>query len=364
MVVVLVRDAKMAVRRVCEVCGGPKPRGKGVRRCEQCRPPEATTRQCRRCGDDRPLDDYVRKGTTCIACRETGFPSRWRKCMRCFTELPPTAFPWSDGRQARGQRPGERKRRRVCKECVAREHADRAQRREKRRTTWVDPHTGRLVRRCSPCGEIKDLERDFYNTINPEKQPDWTKRKAYVCKGCTIKRTGAYFRRIMADPVTRAEYRAKHAGWRRAWRNRNRERDLESHRRWWQRMMADPERHRRYLESVRLGYHLRKERRGEQSRPRNSAQRPAAEEGFSALPAFPLGDAVCALAEREGIDFATACARMETPERTVFAWVQREREIVQFDVADRALTRLDLFWWEVWPPDAYPDVQRIFEGDQ
>ena len=44
--------------------------------------------------------------------------------------------------------------------------------------------------------------------------------------------------------------------------------------------------------------------------------------------------------------------------------------MVQFDTADRVLSRLDWLWWEVWTPETVPDpavlarVVYAFTGEQ
>lgn len=82
------------------------------------------------------------------------------------------------------------------------------------------------------------------------------------------------------------------------------------------------------------------------------------------VPAAPLAKAVERLIARtamEGDDHArvTVCARAEIPPRTLYAWTHGKRQMIQFDVADRVVTRLDLQWWDVWDDDA---ATQVWEG--
>jgi len=68
------------------------------------------------------------------------------------------------------------------------------------------------------------------------------------------------------------------------------------------------------------------------------------------LPARPLADAVWKLAARANLK--TVCKRAGIPERVVTRWMLGEcNGRVEIGDADRVMTRLDLFWWEVWTED-------------
>jgi hypothetical protein len=79
------------------------------------------------------------------------------------------------------------------------------------------------------------------------------------------------------------------------------------------------------------------------------------------LPAKPLAAAMDAIAERlhrENGDDAPGiqivCEKTGVQPRLLLRWRIGEIAKVQFEVADRALTALDLLWWEVWDEDRYP----------
>lgn len=68
------------------------------------------------------------------------------------------------------------------------------------------------------------------------------------------------------------------------------------------------------------------------------------------LPARPLADALMRIAARS--DLASVCERADIPERILMRWRRGEGSgVVEFDHADRVLTRLGLLWWDVWNED-------------
>jgi hypothetical protein len=69
------------------------------------------------------------------------------------------------------------------------------------------------------------------------------------------------------------------------------------------------------------------------------------------LPSAPLAAAVMHLAEREGRK--AVCERAGIPERVLARWVLGEQGgNVDIVMADQVMTRLDLFWWEVWTEES------------
>lgn len=78
------------------------------------------------------------------------------------------------------------------------------------------------------------------------------------------------------------------------------------------------------------------------------------------LPSAPLADAIMRIAEREHKRRAFAgstaandyrltaiCEQAEVPVRRVSSWRRGETN-VSWGTADTVLTRLGLFWWEIW----------------
>jgi hypothetical protein len=48
-------------------------------------------------------------------------------------------------------------------------------------------------------------------------------------------------------------------------------------------------------------------------------------------------------------------------ERTLYHW--RHGRAVHFGTADRILQQLGLQWWDVWPPERFPDIAHRLEVD-
>jgi hypothetical protein len=53
------------------------------------------------------------------------------------------------------------------------------------------------------------------------------------------------------------------------------------------------------------------------------------------------------------------CERAGVPERTLHRWRYGEVGAVQLAVADQVLQRLDLLWFDVWPPERFPEVAAV-----
>jgi hypothetical protein len=324
-------------------------------------------RACSRCGEIKPPEDYVHRGRTCAACRAAGPPSAHRNlpryCLRCHELKPPEAFAWGDGRKTtrKGQRPAFRRRRGVCQACIdqeLREREEREQRAADRRSTWTV--RGRRVRRCSKCGEVKDLENGFY-VIRRNPRIEY----GYRCRTCTIKASVASKQRRLADPATRDTEREKRRRWQREWRPHNPEAYHAAQRRWAERMKADPERYARHLEACRLAWRLKRERDGADLSNIRAlrVRRMPRDRTPGRLPVAPLVEVIDRAIRQAGLDRDYQVGSTEEflrelglEPRSVRRWRTGEFETVQFDIADIALTRLGLTWWDVWPADRYPQV--------
>jgi hypothetical protein len=68
------------------------------------------------------------------------------------------------------------------------------------------------------------------------------------------------------------------------------------------------------------------------------------------VPAAPLAVAVWRMAARESL--TDICERAEIVERVVNRWTRGEAQgRVALSVADQVMTKLGLFWWEIWTED-------------
>jgi hypothetical protein len=87
------------------------------------------------------------------------------------------------------------------------------------------------------------------------------------------------------------------------------------------------------------------------------------------LPAAPLAAALSAYLSRNApMEHAGKAVTRHVllsigiQQRSYYAWCVGKRTSVRFVVADRALTAMDLNWWDVWDPVEYPEVARQLGG--
>jgi hypothetical protein len=347
--------------RTCLSCFDVKPVGSFAsplaRKCDDChaeteRLEALRTRVCVRCGEARPLTDYAPHGRCCIGCKDKPRSSRSRRaCMHCGVIKEADAFAWGDGTKGRGI---YRRRKGVCLECEALERAAKERAALERRATWEQD--GVLVRRCSQCADVLPLETGFYVTVP---NSPGMKRWRYRCKACDIRRASDYKKRVWTVPELRAAYARRQ----RDWRKRNPEAYRAQRERYAQRVKADPQWHAERLEHNRMWYRLRQEGKGRSLDDirKQRAHFPLVEGTFGCLPAMPLGDALRSYACREGMADERVCELAGIDPRNLFAWLHGERQMVQFDVADRVLTSLELSWWDVWDAND-PAVRGVWEG--
>lgn len=307
--------------------------------------------------------------------------------MRCLTTKPADAFDHG---------PSGRRRRSVCRDCLTAEAETKRRRREERRATW-ETDDG-YVRRCYKCEQIKPVLAGFYRI---HAHINGLSAYSYECRSCQLERMARRYRALLKDPERAAQLRARKAEQQRQWRERNRERASAIQRAYRKRMMADSDRHQRWLESQRIAYHLRRERDGHEL--------PAADGHATSwvyLPIAPLYNriviprlamhlraAIGAIARdrtprltslpdmtdraavRRAIEIAAGLGfpsvgpvaeSLGVSERTINAWVRGERPKLRSSVVEEILLRVDMFWWEVYEPgeDGYELARTVFEGDE
>lgn len=314
----------------------------------------APERRCIVCRKVKPRTEFKDRARKCRGCVSIPPPSanrlKPRACMHCHEVKPPDAFDFG---------PGGRRRKGVCRECEAREAAEREQRQAERRTTWKDPRTGRMVRRCSGCREVKPLATAFGWLNRAHTQRQW------ICRQCVSKRQTERRRARVKDPELAEAIRARERFYKRRWKARNPERHLAGVRRRIERRKLDPEQTARRQEADRMRYRLRAERNGtdpaEMKRARGATMTVEGEM-MPTLPALPLAEAIGrALRRRPDSTVETVCGEIGIPARTYTAWRAGERQSVQFDVADRVLTRLGLLWFDAYDADRFPEAHARAE---
>lgn len=358
----------MKALRTCRACNQGKPpsafRAPQSRRCQECCEAPPPPKVCTSCGETKPAAAFRKRHQRCEACLALPFPSevpKPRGCYRCHEVKPADAFAWGKGGRKYRRRSG------VCKACRRAERKEKRLAAEARRATWTR-RDGVTMRRCSGCHEPQVLRLSFY-VSHPEREGP--SAYAYECIDCVKVRVSAYARRIRQDPERGAEWRARKAEVNRRWRAENPEKALAAQRRWRRAVLADPVRAARHREAARMGHRLRREREGVPlAEVRALRVELPPEAAIPSLPAAPLAraleDFIAAVAEYgpEGKPIAEpVLQRMGLEARSYYAWRVGERERLQFDQADRALTGMGLQWWDVWPPADFPTVAEFLDGD-
>lgn len=351
--------------------------------CEDCAS-VPRLRVCRRCQVAKPAGEFAFRGSICDACRTTGPPPR--ACLRCHETKPAGEFDLGPtGRRHRG----------VCRACLAAEADAKRRRKEQRQATWETADGP--VRRCHKCREIKLVYTGFYRI---HAHVNGLSAYGYECRSCQIARVIRRERKLLQDPARAAQRRASKTEQQRRWRARNQERAAAIQRAYRKRLMSDPDRHQRWLESQRIAYRLRRERAGHELR---IVDAPAA--SWTYLPIAPLYTriviprlamhlraAIGAIArdttprlaalpdmtDRAAVqDAIEIAARLGFPSvgpvadelgvsnRTINAWVRGERPTLRSLVVEEILLRVDMFWWELVEPGdaAYEPYRHAFEGD-
>lgn len=268
--------------------------------------------------------------------------------------------------------------------------------RRKRATRVVVDDFGNAVayeRRCPDCLLWLPLDFAHYHPRHDLKAQGMQSR----CTACVLPKQRARRRqdpererelaragyaRRMADPVLRERRRAAEAAYK-ARRmaedpegERARRRELQRQAR--ERRKKNPAAMRRYRETARMDARLRAERAG---RTMRSSEKVRERDEVAAgrmpfLPAKPLGDVLeariqKALAGREygGVEGSTqptretVCQGYGATIRDLLDWKSGRREGVRFDTAERVMIALDLLWFDIWPPEEFPEVAAVFDHD-
>lgn len=142
------------------------------------------------------------------------------------------------------------------------------------------------------------------------------------------------------------------------------ERQRESRRAWYQRVMADPAQRAAYLERSRMNYRLRQEQigRGLHTLRLVSGVAQSSQPKIAPFPAAPLLVAIDRHIRAGQLDEDSLLVAGIEP-RTIRRWRSGESDTVRFATADAVLTWLGLHWWDVWPPERFPDVADSLETE-
>ena len=268
----------------CIGCGGPKPKGRGLRYCETCERKPCGDRKspCHACGS---TENKQPKTHYCDDCKEL---REWRYQTR--------------------RRAAKYRNRKACEHCGGNK----------------GPGTGQRL--CQSCHEkLYALPRCRVCKREPVRA--LRKQLCVACKEASD---------VRKREATAARMRARYAADPKMFIRRA----VESA----QRRKLDPVYRADQAEKRRLRYRLRQQAKGRYVR--HVRPRVAPPEAIKAwLPGRPLALAIDRLAE--DADLGVICELAGIIDRLVTAWRRGERN-VEMELADKALTRLDLLWWEVW----------------
>ncbi|PTL55782.1 hypothetical protein [Paraconexibacter algicola] len=277
-------------------------------------------RACRTCGVVKAAEEFATsQSKRCDACIDE---IRSRRCRNCGRAA---------GTTARGNA------RDYCHRapCVAaRNAANTAAYHEQQRTE----RAARTTRRCPVCDTEKPLTAEHWNAIYVDAHGATRTWQPY-CRPCT---RGEQRARYHGDPARRA-YALERA--------RQQREEAKARR------AVDPE----------YDAHLRRIKREASARARERARERADQAESSEiagrdmrdmLPAYALAvafDAWVAAQQHDSRDVAFSieetARELGTSARSVTGWRNGERDLVQFDLADRLLLAIDRLWWEVWTED-------------
>lgn len=296
-------------RKPCVGCGGPKPPGRGQRYCATCerKPhrPVGERTPCHACGS---VEDKQPNKHFCDECLQL---RQWRREKR---------------RQA-----AKVVKRKACGRCGGMKGSGRG----KRLCDKCQAEVGQLPS-CRRCGE-RPVRRRYAQLCAVCAEESLVNRRA--------RHRESYYRQRAKDPD--------------GWREKNREKARKRH--------ADPDKRARDLERRRLMRYLKAHREGRTVRRIS----PVAERPQASLPGAPLAAAIDRLARSEasvrnpfatwdkaesGGYFVIVCERAGVSERRVTGWRTGESN-AWISTVDEVLTRLGLFWWEVWTEET---VRRPF----
>lgn len=273
-----------------------------------------------------------------------------RACLHCFEVKEPDAFDMG---------PSGFRRRGVCRDCVAREAAEREQRLAARRTTWRDPQTGQMVRHCKRCDRTLPLTSAHFA---------WADRAhttlQWWCRTCAgNERAEAHRRKMASDPEYAERWRARERANKAQQRAKFPERVREAQARYVRRVKADPHRAAEARAADRRQYAARAARRGREITPRGP-RLPAPGRGRQSglLPVGPLLRAVeHALAATDRTQ-RELCIDLGIDPRKFRGWQTGEFPNVSVEVADRVITRLGRLWFDVFDEDEFPEAHAKAEA--
>lgn len=187
------------------------------------------------------------------------------------------------------------------------------------------------------------------------------KPRAY-CKACCRARKKRYYAEGRFTKNAEVERDRN-----RRYQARHKERKLRQHREYLERVKADPEKHKRLLETRRMAYRLKLEREGITPRP---AKR---HEDRRLIPSAPLATLIARIKEEREVvaaliddpdygNLAEVCRDLGTNDRHYRHWRDGSYPNVTVTVADRVLMAADVRPRDIYSPDDHLEALALLEG--
>lgn len=203
----------------------------------------------------------------------------------------------------------------------------------------------RKTQTCSACGVAKPRTTEFFTPIVRDRDTGEVSRFHPWCRKC-------FNATRREQQKTDEAHRLQRAAERRARYERQRQMFAED------REAYEAFRERR--REIERAYAAR--RRAKRRNSEHAESRPAPTSGHGPnIPARPLMAVIASWQERERLDDLTAAERLGVSDRRMREW-RKDGAWTRLEIADKCLIALDLLWWEVWDPEEYPEVARIWEG--
>lgn len=200
------------------------------------------------------------------------------------------------------------------------------------------------TKRCPACEVTKPKTLEFFCAIARDDNGEVTRWHAW-CRSCFNANRREMIR---SNPELRAQAL---------------ERRREYHRRQRELFERDPEAYRAHREHRKPIERASKERRAQAT---DDIPQRDTEPGWSgygpSMPAAPLMTVLDAWMESEGMSDLAAAAQLGTSDRRFRDW-RKPGATTRMSLVDAALVAMDLLWFDVYPPDQYPEVAAIWEAE-
>lgn len=210
-------------------------------------------------------------------------------------------------------------------------------------------------KRCPGCGETKPLTVEHFAPNRRDHETGEVLRYAGWCRPCAnekarqrrasrtpeqVEADRAYHKAVYEMRKDEPAVRERRERTKRAWAQANPDKQRASWKRWYEGMKADPERHARYLESVRISYRLRRERQtGKMPAVRQATAVNAWRLTRERMPVEPFALWLDEVLDTDPRELEELAEVMDVPGRRLYDYRQRAGDHIALPSAARAVER-------------------------